>query len=446
LESVGEPAERPDDFTGGDHMRQLTKLSRAFTASLSLADLLQMAATQAAALIGAKKAVLMLTDDDGLLRVRASHGVESEIVERFQHPADESLVSRLRGMFGSQLANGFVGVPLVTQGRVVGLLATVRDDGEAPSEDDEWVLSALADQLAAPLENARLAKQLERSALLAENVRLFDAEHAARIAAEGAMRDAELARDAAVRADMSKTSFLAAMSHELRTPLNAIAGYVELLEMGLRGPVTPEQIEDLKRIKTSQAHLLRLITDVLDYARLGAGQAPMSLAPVDLNALLSDTEVMIMPQILAKQLDYAFEPCVGKVVVTADSQRVQQIILNLLSNAIKFTRRTGRVRMRCSVANALRGDRNRRLACVRVSDSGVGIPADRIDSIWQPFVQLGRKLSQPGEGVGLGLAISRDLARRLGGELSVTSEMGVGSTFTLTIPLAEPVAAAGTAD
>jgi signal transduction histidine kinase len=146
---------------------------------------------------------------------------------------------------------------------------------------------------------------------------------------------------------------------------------------------------------------------------------------------------MIMPQILARQLEYTFEPFVDNVVVSADPQRVQQIVLNLLSNAIKFTPVKGRVRMSCSVGNRPDGDRPGQVACVRVSDTGVGIPADRIDSIWQPFVQLGRKLSQPGEGVGLGLAISRDLARRLGGELAVTSELGVGSTFTLSLPIAK---------
>jgi signal transduction histidine kinase len=415
--------------------QQLTRLSRAFTDALSLDDILRMAVEQASNLLGSERAVLMLTDEAGLLRVRAAHGVDLSAVERFQYPASETLVSRLSGLLGSHLAEGFIGVPLVAQGKVVGLLATVRPDGSAPTEEDEWLLSALADQVAAPLENARLAKQLESSALLAENVRLYEAERAARITAEAAQHDAEEARDAAVYADTSKTSFLAAMSHELRTPLNAIAGYVELLEMGLRGPITPGQAEDLRRIKASQIHLLRLITDVLDYARLGSGQTELNIADIDLDAMLRDTEVMIMPQILARQLNYAYEACAERVIVRADVHRLQQIVLNLLTNAIKFTEPHGVIRMTCEIVSDTASGDDGRVAKVRVEDTGRGIPADRIESIWQPFVQIGRNLSQPGEGVGLGLAISRDLARRLAGELTVASELGRGSTFTLILPV-----------
>jgi signal transduction histidine kinase len=419
-----------------ERVRQLTRLSRAFTDARSLEEILKLAVDQAASLLGSERVVLMLADEAGLLHVRAAHGVEADAVEQFRCRATESLVSRLRALLGSHLSEGFVGVPLVTRGRVVGLLATVRADGGSPTREDEWLLSALADQVAAPLENARLATQLESSALLAENVRLYESERAARITAEAAQRDAEAARDAAVQADMSKTAFLAAMSHELRTPLNAIAGYVEILEMGLRGPVTPEQAYDLNRIKASQSHLLSLISDVLDYARLGAGQTELQIADIDLVAVLRETEAMVMPQLLAKGLDYAFNPGTERLIVRADKQRLQQIVLNLLTNAIKFTEAGGQISMDCGAVGDAAGDGTARFARVRVKDTGPGIPHDRIASIWQPFVQLGRKLSRPTEGVGLGLAISGDLARQLGGELSVVSEIDVGSIFTLTLPIA----------
>lgn len=432
MESPDFPADIP---VSAERAHQLTRLSRAFTDARSLEEILMLAVKQAAELLGAERAVLMLPDEGGLLRVRAAHGVDPSVIERFRYPANESLVSRLRGMFGEHLAKGFVGVPLVTQGRVVGLLATVRPDGTAPTAEDEWLLSALADQVAAPLENARLAKQLESSALLSENVRLYESERAARIAAEAAQHDAEDARDAAVRADTSKTSFLAAMSHELRTPLNAIAGYVELLEMGLRGPVTAEQMADLKRIKASQAHLLRLISDVLDYARLGAGQTELTITDIDLDELLRTTEVMIVPQIRAKELKYSYERFASETIVRADAQRVQQIVLNLLTNAIKYTEPRGAIRMTCTIAQDGTDPTVVPVARVQVHDTGFGIPPDRIEAIWQPFVQLGRELNQPAEGVGLGLAISRDLARKLGGELTVSSDVGKGSVFTLTLPV-----------
>lgn len=416
-----------------EDLHQLTRLSREFTYARSLDDILDLAVAQSAHLMRSEKAVLLLTDADGLLRVRASIGVDAEVVERFGQPANEALVSRLRGLLGAKLAGGFVGVPLVSHGNVVGLLATMRPDGLPVSEDDEWLLAALADQIAAPLENARLARQLESSALLADNVRLYEAEHEARLVAEVALREAESARDAALQADVSKTSFLAAMSHELRTPLNAIGGYVELLEMGLRGPITAEQADDLKRIKASQGHLLRLITEVLDYARLGSGHTELHFEDVDLNEILREAEIMTMPQARARGLDYAYHALDCNVIVRADSHRLQQIALNLLTNAIKYTEPGGAICMSCEVVSDAK-PKERRIR-VSVKDTGRGIPSDQIEGIWQPFVQVGRKLNHPGEGVGLGLAISRDLARRLGGELSVTSELGRGSEFTLTLPV-----------
>ncbi|NUO39051.1 MAG: GAF domain-containing sensor histidine kinase [Gemmatimonadaceae bacterium] len=414
---------------------QLTRLSRAFTNARSLDEIFQLAVEQAAQLLGTDRALLMLTDDDGLLRVRAAQGINQAALDRFADPLTESLVSRLLGLLGAQRASGFVGVPLVTRGTVVGLLAAVRLDGTVANPDDEAMLSALADQLSAPLENARLARELERSVLLADNVRLYEAEREARLLAEAALREAQVARDIAVRADTTKTQFLAAMSHELRTPLNAIGGYVDLLAMGLRGPVTPEQAADFRRIKASRDHLLRLINDVLEYARLGPVYETLQLYDVDLDAVLHEAEVMIAPQAQAKRISYSFAPVGRVVLVRADAHLLKQVVLNLLSNAIKFTASGGSVSMIATVEQGVDSSASGRIARVDVRDTGRGIPSEQIDAIFEPFVQLGRTLNHPGEGVGLGLAISRDLARRLGGELRVTSEVGVGSTFTLTLPL-----------
>jgi signal transduction histidine kinase len=427
--------EQPSDPAMLARTGQLTRLSRAFSNAHSLDEILQLAVEQAAELLDTDRAVLMLTDDQGLLRVRAAQGIDQAALDRFADPLTESLVSRLLGLLGSQLASGFVGVPLVTRGNVVGLLAAVRRDGALPSQDDEAVLSALADQVSAPLENARLARELERSTLLADNVRLFEAEREARLVAEAALRDAQIARDVAVRADTTKTQFLAAMSHELRTPLNAIGGYVDLLAMGLRGPITPEQAADFRRIKASQNHLLRLINDVLEYARLGPRYETLTLRDVELDPVLHEAEVMIVPQAQTKGITYSFTPAGRLVLVRADAHLLKQIVLNLLTNAIKFTDPGGAVSMSSSVEA---GEQNGAglVARVDVRDTGHGIPAEQVDAIFEPFVQLGRTLNQPAEGVGLGLAISRDLARRLGGELRVASEVGVGSTFTLTVPLA----------
>jgi signal transduction histidine kinase len=244
-----------------------------------------------------------------------------------------------------------------------------------------------------------------------ERVRLLEMEHAAREAAEEANR--------------AKTQFLATMSHELRTPLNAISGYAELLRLGLRGPTTPEQREDLGRIMRSQRHLLSVINDILNFARLEAGHVEYRLADVQASELLGDLEAFIRPQLVAKRLTFSCSPVPDGVVVRADAEKVQQVLLNLLANAVKFTAPGGQVRVECEYDEAR--------VYVRVRDTGIGIPVDRRGAIFEPFVQLHRTLAQPAEGTGLGLAISRDLARGMGGELTVESEPGKGSTFTLVL-------------
>jgi signal transduction histidine kinase/PAS domain-containing protein len=244
-----------------------------------------------------------------------------------------------------------------------------------------------------------------------ERVRLLAAEHSAREAAEEANR--------------AKTQFLATMSHELRTPLNAISGYAELLSLGLRGPTTPEMREDLGRIMRSQRHLLSVINDILNFARLEAGHVEYRVANVPVIDLLGDLEALIRPQLAAKHLEFVCDPVSGAISARADAEKVRQVLLNLLANAVKFTAAGGHVRVECEHDDAH--------VYIRVVDTGIGIPSDRRGAIFEPFVQLHRTLAQPAEGTGLGLAISRDLARGMGGELTVESEPGHGSTFTLVL-------------
>jgi len=244
---------------------------------------------------------------------------------------------------------------------------------------------------------------------------------------ERRMEEAGRARDEAEAANRSKSDFLATMSHELRTPLNAIGGYAELLELGIYGPVTTEQADALARITRNQAHLLRLINDVLHFAKLSVGQLQYSIGPVDLDAALAELDVLVAPQMSAKQLRFTHTPCAGSIVVRADREKLQQIVLNLLSNAIKFTEVGGSIAVEC--------ERTERTARVHVRDTGMGIPAARLAAIFDAFVQVDRALNRPNEGVGLGLAISRDLATAMGGDLTVESELGRGTTFTLALPL-----------
>ena len=409
-----------------DSLRRLTDVSHAFTYATSLREILRIAADSAATMLNAEKAILMLVDEQGLLRVHAAYGVPDDVVARFQASFDETLPERLMGLFDRETFEGFVGVPLVVGGRMTGLLAVMRAAGQAAHADDEWLLSALADQTAAPVENAQLAQQLERASLIAENARRYQAERQARQHAEAAREEAEHQQSLAEAANKAKSEFIANMSHELRTPLNAIAGYAELLEMGLRGPVTPAQVEDLRRIRTSERHLLRLVNDVLNVAKLEAGHVDFQLANVKVVDALRGLEPLIMPQLLAKSLRFEYRKCDPALVMRADREKVEQILLNLLSNAIKFTDVGGSIRLDC------RGDGDH--VEISVSDTGRGIPANKLDRIFDPFVRVDTGFARQTEGTGLGLSISRNLARAMGGELNATSAAGRGSRFSLQLP------------
>lgn len=241
-----------------------------------------------------------------------------------------------------------------------------------------------------------------------------------------ARRDAESAREDAEHANRAKSDFLAVMSHELRTPLNAIGGYAQLMAMGLHGPVTPEQRDALERIERSQSRLLALINDVLNFAKLDAGQVSYHITDVAIDEALNGAETMVAPQVRARELRFRYEGCDTKVTARADRDKLGQVVLNLLSNAVKYTLPGGEVVLACDV----RPDE----VVISVRDTGVGIAEARLSGIFEPFVQAHRALNNPGEGVGLGLAISRDLARAMHGEITVTSTVGRGSTFTLTLP------------
>ncbi len=228
------------------------------------------------------------------------------------------------------------------------------------------------------------------------------------------------------QANRAKSEFLATMSHELRTPLNAISGYTELLKMGLRGPVTEGQIADLDRINRSQSHLLGIINDILQFAKLEAGQLEMKVEIFAVAQALDVTEELVRPQLERKGISYMHLRGDESVKVRADRDRFHQIILNLLSNAVKFTPQGGRI----TVGWRIEAHR----VLIDVTDTGSGIAADQFQRIFDPFVQVQAGTTRTSEGVGLGLPISRDMARQMGGDISVRSELGKGSTFTLTLP------------
>jgi signal transduction histidine kinase len=236
----------------------------------------------------------------------------------------------------------------------------------------------------------------------------------------------EEARAEADAANRAKGEFLSVMSHELRTPLNAIGGYTELLQMGIRGPVSDQQRVDLGRIQASQKHLLGLVNEVLNYTKLETGTVEFDIQDVPVPEAFAAAEALVLPQAGARGLKLVVAATEPFLSVRADPDKLRQILVNLLSNAVKFTEPGGEIHLGCArVGESI---------LFSVRDTGIGIPEDKVAAVFEPFVQVRSDLTRPQEGTGLGLAISRQLAHGMGGNLRVESTPGVGSTFTLDLP------------
>jgi PAS domain S-box-containing protein len=231
---------------------------------------------------------------------------------------------------------------------------------------------------------------------------------------------------AAEAANTAKTQFLTAMSHELRTPLNAIGGYTELLSLGLGGPITSEQTNYLERIHRSQKHLTSIISDLLNFSRIEAGRLTYDIGPIRLVEAIDEIVAIVDKQAESKGIAVVVNRPHASCTALGDRVKVDQILLNLLSNAIKFNAAGGKIVVHCDI--------DPKMASIVVRDTGAGIPRDKLEEIFEPFVQIGRTLTSAHQGTGLGLSISRDLARAMHGNLTVESTPGEGSTFTLTLP------------
>jgi signal transduction histidine kinase len=343
-----------------------------------------------------------------------------------------SLVIALLGVITAWLVSRRITYPLVTLTSASEAIARGDYGTRMPQPSGELTrnevarLSATFNRMAEEIETSHrdLEQQMEEALAVSQQLEMAN-EELLRTSGE-----AQEARDAAQQANRAKSDFLAVMSHELRTPLNAIGGYADILQLGIYGEINEKQRDALARVMRSQQMLLSLINDVLNFAKLDAGQVQYRMANVPVTEVLGSAEALVAPQLEARELRYRFIPCDRTIVARADREKLMQIVLNLLSNAIKFTPPAGAVTLSC--------DAEVGWVRIHVHDTGIGIPEERMEAIFDPFVQVDRALNRPHEGVGLGLSISRDLAQGMGGSLTVRSEVGVGSTFTLRLRRGEP--------
>jgi phosphoserine phosphatase RsbU/P len=381
-----------------EQLRRLTEISRALTYTTSLDQVTRLTVERGAQLLDAEAAVLMLPDGEGLLHVRAAHGVDEETVARFRAPLTDELFGRLQGLLGVP-DDCFIAVPLVVGGLVTGLVAVATR--RTSTDADEWLLSALADQAAVALENARLGG-------------------AVRLEMEGRLRSSEGETHAKDRA-------LSTLAHDIRTPLGAIDGYCELLQDEIYGAINDRQRETLGRVRMSGRHLLSLLDNVMEMARINAGVIRVSVEPIRLTVVAREAVQMLIPAANAKLQTLQLSP-VADPIVMGDHERIRQILVNLLGNAVKFTPQDGSI----TVAIAVRSILNTVWGEVSVSDNGPGIPEAEHAAIFEPYYRSAATAVAPG--VGLGLAISRALLQQMGGELTLKSELGVGSCFTIRLP------------
>jgi PAS domain S-box-containing protein len=325
--------------------------------------------------------------------------------------------SRLLGVLSGERLDKWMIETRVREGRVISVEATVstleqRIDGKKS-------LCWLLHDMSARRQTEESMQALNRSlnARVAQRTREL----------ELALTGEQAARKEAEAANRIKSELFARLSHEFRTPLHAVSGYLEILQQNIHGGLNEEQRKDVDRIHQAQEHLLALVNMILDFAKLEGGPIELAMAEIPIEETLRVAESLVAPQFAKKGVQYSHRAGDSSLTVFADREKVQQIIVNLLANAVKFTPAGGSVETEWRVEDET--------LLVRVRDTGAGIPADKVEQIFEPFVQLRSPGSLPGGGTGLGLPISRDLARAMGGDVTATSSLGVGSVFTLTLPL-----------
>jgi PAS domain S-box-containing protein len=384
-----------------------------------------------------------------LANAAAEHAFGYAVAELIGQPVDLLLPERCRATHREHVARLARAAADARAAGEPGTLARVelaarrRDGGEFPIEAS--ISRVVTDEGA--FYTVILRDVSERRRAEAERERLLAAERAAREEAQARRREAD-------EANAAKSRFLATTSHEIRTPINAILGYTELLEMGLAGPLTDEQGRYLARLRLSGRHLLGVVNQVLDLSKIEADKVVIRPRAARAADAAARAAALVEPQAAARGVALANAcggPGAAEVAYHGDPERVEQVLVNLVTNAVKFTRAGGRVTVSCGAADApppdaaVAAEAPAGWTYLRVDDTGIGVPPERLRAIWEPFEQADVGHTRAYGGTGLGLTISRRLARLMGGDVTVRSEPGAGSTFVLWLPAAPPPDPAGAA-
>ena len=401
-------------------MEFLARAGSTLASSLEYEATLESVARLSVPALGDFAVVDVLEEDGRIRRVAAAHA----------DPAREEAVQELRAYPPAPDADWHPAVRAIHTGRTVVL--------------DPFDVSALGPKAMLPL-HPQLQARAQMTVLLIASGRTLgaltvglDARSQKRFGptevalAEEVARRAAMALDNAAlfqeaeQANRAKSDFLTVMSHELRTPLNAIVGYTDLLQAGVPGPLTEPQVLYLERISRSSGHLLSLIEEVLTYSRLEAGRESVRREVVDLDDVVQHACALIEPLAVERGLRFRVHVPERRVRLESDARKIQQMLANLLSNAVKFTER-GEVEIATRVEEAD--------VAFDIRDTGIGIAPEHLEKIFEPFWQADSGTTRRAQGTGLGLGVTRRLARLLGGDVTVRSDVGAGTTFTLRLPL-----------
>jgi len=422
-------------------------------------------------MLGSDSSGVMLIEDvgdDRMLVTRASRGMPTAAASHARVVVGDGIVGELaqnrrtvvineahklhdipEALYLDDIAS-FIAAPIIDENKVIGVLHVSSRALHRFSDQDRELTELIAGSAGATIARARLADalQLYRNQLATQTSELESTASELELTVQALRRaNAELAATAdaaraaqvaAESANRAKSAFLATMSHELRTPLNAILGYASLLLDGLAGTLAPSQRDFVERTRVSGRHLLGLVEEVLDIAKVEAGQMRVDLGPVSAKRVITAAVTLVRPQAASAGVDVDAADCADVLgEVTGDERRVRQILLNLLANAVKFTRSGGRISVRCERYEGHAPFAPSQLGswmCLGVSDTGIGIDPEHLETIFEPFVQLDASHTRARGGTGLGLAISRRFARLMGGDITVASRMGQGAMFTLWLP------------